>query len=76
MTWIAELESAQLGTVKIGTYPTKLEAYEATDEWLRETRISDGKREITMLELVNESFSDDIYIYQTNENLPWEEEND
>lgn len=76
MAWISELESAQLGTVNIGTYATEIEAHEATEKWLRESYVSDGKRKISMLELIEESFSDDIHIYETDSGLEWENDND
>ena len=77
--WVSEFESAQLGIIKIGTYVTKKEAYEMTDKWLRETTVSDGETETTMLELVNEDFSCDVYVYETDERYvkyDWEEEDD
>ena len=74
--WISELESAMLGTVRIGTYDTEKEAYEKTDEWLRETTVSDGETETTMLEMVNEDFSCDVYIYEEENDFPWEEDDD
>ena len=73
--WISELESAMLGTVRIGTYDTKKEAYEETDKWLRETTVSSGKKKKTMLELVNEDFSCDVCIYEEDD-FPWEEDDD
>jgi len=73
--WISELNSAQLGTIKIGSYDSEDEAFEATDKWLRETTVSDGETETTMLELVNEDWSCDVTIYEEDD-FPWEEDDD
>lgn len=70
--WISELDSAQLGTIRIGSYASEKEAYEETDKWLRETTVSSGK---TMLEVVDESFSDDVYIYEEDD-FPQENDDD
>ena len=75
--WVSELQTAMLGTVRIGTYATEEEAYEKTDEWLRETKVSDGETETTMLEMVNEDFSCDVCIYEdTDGDYEWEEDDD
>lgn len=76
--WISELESAMLGTIAIGFYASKNEAYEATDKWLRETTVSSGKKKKTMLELVNEDFSCDVCIYEEDGffPFPWEDDDD
>jgi len=73
--WISELVTAQLGTIRIGTYATAKEAYDKTDKWLRETTVSDGETETTMLEMVNEDFSCDVYVYEEDD-FPWEGEDD
>jgi hypothetical protein len=75
--WVSELESAQLGTVRIGTYVTEQEAYEMTDKWLRENKVSDGETETTMLELVEEDWSCEVYIYEdAYGEYAWEEDYD
>ena len=76
MMWISELESAMLGTVRIGTYPSYADACVATDKWLRETKVSDGEIESTMLEMVNEDFSCDVHVYEADEEYEWEKEDD
>lgn len=65
--WISELYSAQLGTVKIGTFNSEKEAVEATNEWLNETKISDGEKEVTMGEWISDSWTDDIIIREEDE---------
>ena len=75
MTWISELVSAQLGIIKIGSYPSREDAYKETEKWLEETEVSSGDRKMTMLDLINESFTDDIHIYDTDDSL-WEEDYD
>mgnify|MGYP003336264389 FL=1 len=62
--WISEFESAILGTVRIGSYNSEEEAFEKTDKWLKETIVSDGENKTTMLKLVEEDFSCDVYIYE------------
>ena len=77
--WISELESAMLGTVRIGTYVTEQEAYEKTDEWLRNTYVTSGKKKKSMLKVINESFSDDVHIYECEDaynEYAWEENDD
>ena len=75
--WVSELYSAMLGTVRIGTYPSYADACVATDKWLRETKVSDGETETTMLEMVNEDFSCDVCIYEdTDGDYEWEEDDD
>lgn len=73
MMWISELDSAQLGTVKIGSFHSKDEAIEATNKWLNETKISDGEEEVTMGEWINDSWTDEIYIFEEND-CDWEYE--
>ena len=75
--WISELESAQLGTVRIGTYATEQEAYDKTDKWLRETFVWSGKKKTPLSKIVDESFTDDVYIYENPYGIfEWEEDDD
>jgi hypothetical protein len=73
--WISELDSAQLGTVKIGSFHSKDEAIEATNKWLNETKISDGEEEVTMGEWINDSWTDEIFIFEEND-YEWEYEDE
>jgi hypothetical protein len=75
--WVSELESAQLGTLRIGVFVSEQEAYDSTDKWLREHSVSFGKTKKTMLELVEEDFSCEVYIYEDiYAQYDWEEDYD
>jgi hypothetical protein len=48
-----------------------------TDKWLRENKVSDGETETTMLELVEEDWSCEVYIYEdAYGEYAWEEDYD